>query len=898
MKNSHVSVLQMLEKQTTGYLDDNKEENAPTTESIACASSVSRTVASRELNQLFKQQKIIKINTRPVHFLMINKDIKRFLRLEYDDLENFIQDFKAQKSNKQLQKIIGWNRSLKRQVEQIKASLMYPENGLPTIIFGESGTGKSFFVKCAYEYSVAVEVLDKNAPFVTINCAQYADNPELLSSILFGYVKGAFTGAEEEKEGMLLKANNGILFLDEVHRLSAEGQEKLFTYMDTGKFSPVGDDARKICSSARLMFATTVSENDFLETFLRRVPIRINMPSLEQRSFFEKKQLINNFITLESKRVKKTIEVTHKALTILYKHVYPANVGEIKNLIKSIIATAYSNQLNNDVLKISTRNLPIPFYEDIERNMSNKVSFPTKSRFFGEDNPSEEISDTESPIVMKIQQAWKYIEKMDKQKIRSHTKYVFIVKNLMNHLYFSVVKSDDMMFAHTINEIQNLLKLMQYGEDIYENNSFVYDMAVYIYYILSVDLNQIMKFEITSELKQLFLKQYQFIKQIQPILEKELEITLTDNDIFWMAMMVYSEDLPTLSTTVIIMAHGYATASSIADTGNEILHYPIFHGIDMLPTATAEDMVHSLQVMIQKLRPATGIVIMIDMGSLSTIAERVTHLVSCPMLLIDKVSTPLVLEVGNKIQQGNNLEKIGKSIGETRVSCTFLNTKEELKNVIISTCMTGVGTAEQIQKLLTKSFEGIIDVDIITCEFDELQRGLPVNGNENYNVLGVIGVDDPGLPDTPYLGLEDIISGSKMQELKNMLNPVGTIEAIQIAEQQLIKNFSLTRVMDSLTIISPEKVMPVLEKFIFKIKEEMHIEISNKKQIALYVHLGSMIERLVRGSGIILFKGNNELIVQDSIFSVLKKNIGIIETPFLIEISDPEIAYIREIIAN
>lgn len=131
-----------------------------------------------------------------------------------------------------------------------------------------------------------------------------------------------------------------------------------------------------------------------------------------------------------------------------------------------------------------------------------------------------------------------------------------------------------------------------------------------------------------------------------------------------------------------------------------------------------------------------------------------------------------------------------------------------------------------------------------------------------------------------------------------MLSPVSSIDDVQAAEQQLIKNFSLSRVMDSLTIISPEKVMPVLEKFLKSIGTGLDKPLSNKKQIALYVHLGSMIERLVRGEGITKYKGNNNLISHDKIFSVLFENISVIEDTFMIKVSDPEMAYIREIIVN
>ena len=85
-----------------------------------------------------------------------------------------------------------------------------------------------------YAYALEEHVLQPKSPYIAYNCAQYFNNPELLSAALFGYTKGAFTGANEHHSGLLEKADGGILFLDEVHRLSEEGQEKLFTFMDTG----------------------------------------------------------------------------------------------------------------------------------------------------------------------------------------------------------------------------------------------------------------------------------------------------------------------------------------------------------------------------------------------------------------------------------------------------------------------------------------------------------------------------------------------------------------------------------------------------------------------------------------------------------------------------------------
>lgn len=91
-----------------------------------------------------------------------------------------------------------------------------------------------------YNYAVYQNALDKNSPFIVFNCADYASNPQLLVSHIFGHVKGAFTGATRDKFGLLSEADGGMLFLDEVHRLPPEGQEMIFYFMDTGTYGLLG----------------------------------------------------------------------------------------------------------------------------------------------------------------------------------------------------------------------------------------------------------------------------------------------------------------------------------------------------------------------------------------------------------------------------------------------------------------------------------------------------------------------------------------------------------------------------------------------------------------------------------------------------------------------------------
>lgn len=181
-----------------------------------------------------------------------------------------------------------------------------------------------------YRYCLAYDLLPENAPFVTVNCAQYANNSELLTSNLFGHVQGAYTGATQDKMGAFEAADDRMLFLDEVHRLSPEGQEKLFTYLDQGIIYRMGDTNQIKKVNVRLFFATTEEVTKyFLPIFLRRIPFKIDFPSLKARSKEERLELIYAFFLNEQRTIKRP-KVSGQVLSLLANQNFLGNIGELK----------------------------------------------------------------------------------------------------------------------------------------------------------------------------------------------------------------------------------------------------------------------------------------------------------------------------------------------------------------------------------------------------------------------------------------------------------------------------------------------------------------------------------------------------------------------------------------
>lgn len=253
--------------------------------------------------------------------------------------------------------IIGESVEIKLLLEKIKKIANTPTN---VLLLGETGTGKELFARAIHEASYR-----KKKPFVAINCASLPEN--LLESELFGFVKGAFTGATSDKKGLLEIADGGTVFLDEIGDLPLSLQAKLLRVIEDKEIRPLGSVISKkvdlrFISATNKNLLEEVREGKFREDlFFRLNVITLNIPPLRERGRdieILAYHFMRKFAIKMGKNIKK---IDPQAMKILLKYPWPGNIRELQNVIEQAVVFAESDTIKPEDLPEHVRNMEITY---------------------------------------------------------------------------------------------------------------------------------------------------------------------------------------------------------------------------------------------------------------------------------------------------------------------------------------------------------------------------------------------------------------------------------------------------------------------------------------------------------------------------------------------------------
>ncbi len=254
---------------------------------------------------------------------------------------------KTLKSGSMFHGMLSKDTSMANTFEQIRKASM---SNIPIFVTGETGTGKELAAKACH-----LESSRKSENFIAVNCANFSDS--LMESQLFGHVKGAFTGAVNNQEGLLAASNKGTLFLDEITCLPLPLQAKLLRVLQEKEFCAIGSTKVKkfggqIITASSLPLSKAVQQGNFREDlFYRLNVITIQLPRLKERGK-DVVLLAEHFLARFSEITGKIFEGFSTAAKIrLSCYHWPGNIRQLENLIHSLVVLNDGVEITNSMLK-------------------------------------------------------------------------------------------------------------------------------------------------------------------------------------------------------------------------------------------------------------------------------------------------------------------------------------------------------------------------------------------------------------------------------------------------------------------------------------------------------------------------------------------------------------------
>lgn len=888
MKRMELILIKLKEKTSTN-------PNGCSATEIAEDLNLIRGNVSTDLNKLVREGKAIKLRGKPTLFIAVSEE----------NVESGISI---------LNKFSEANPSLYTAIEQAKAAILYPPNGMNILLLGETGVGKSTFAGLIYKYAIEMNVKPKKSPFITFNCADYANNPQLLLGQLFGIKKGAYTGADFDKEGLLEKADGGILFLDEVHRLPAEGQEMFFTFMDRGVYRRLGETDSERRANVLIIAATTEEPNTtLLKTFTRRIPMIINIPALRNRGMEERFNLIKQFMIEESGRLGKSIKVSVNSLKAFLSYDCSNNIGQLKSDIQITCAKAYAELLSNrkDDIKISSLDLQ-PYireglYKEIEhRQLWNKLidinnrycifDKDEKQMIFEEvendDNIYEMLESKTRELKAKGIEGKQFEEEMEgdiedyfkNYMIKFHNKVDSTnLENIIEPYIMSIIKK--VINFCEVELKRELDKQIYYGLAVHISNS-----------IDRIKRNKKIENPKLNKIRKEYNKEFNIAIDVLKIIEDSIdrEVPIDEAGFITMFLIYNNEKIKNKNNNVniIIIAHGEGTATCMAKAVNGLLGTRYAKGINAPIEEKPQVILEKTKNYIRENGIKSDILFLVDMGSLVTFGKEIEREFKLKTRTIPLVSTLHCIEATRKAMIGYTLDEIYRdtlevnNLYDNEVLDYIPEVSDKKRLAIITVCTTGEGSAKTMKCILEKSIEfekSLLDIVPVNFIGKEGIYGRLKKLSNKYEIICLVGPFELEV-DYPQFKLDDIIEGNCNENIQDLINREKVYKKMEETLEHQLKN------------INGKLVLSDIKKFTTTVTKLSKIKLTSNAVIGITLHMAVMIDRIV-GDGVVDTYINREEYIKDNseLYRVIKNECTRLNTKYSIYISDDEICYLMNL---
>ena len=814
-------------------------------EEIAKHARIDRTNASRDLNILVQEGIVERIPGRPVLFVIKASPTETMPKNQdggngrWHNDHNGLPGLPAERQEAPLpvsngkppaiaasvqvgavvtgfDTLIGSRDGLKVAVQQAKAAMLYPPRGLHTLLCGPSGVGKTTFARLMHSFALELEALPADAPFISFNCADYASNPQLLMAHLFGVVRGAYTGADRDRAGLVEQANRGILFLDEVHRLPPEGQEMLFYLMDRERFRRLGDVHERRSSLLLLAATTEDPAAALLPTFRRRIPMTITLPGLHERTAMERYELLRAFFTAECSSIGTNIQVAPEVLRALLLYECPGNIGQLRTDVQLICARAYLEYRTGNLLELNVHLGVLPDHvrsgllrtAELHRSLEPVLHLLDATHVF---TPTGLSLDT---IPGSAQDLYESIN-TDLSRLRRSG----LPENDINRLLQLNIQRHFQHFADEVTRgrqesISNLVderiasisqQIVHYAEEQL-GRVFPEKLALVLAMHLTSTLEHLAHGRQVAELaiqsvRRTYPMEYQVARTALLQFRSSLGVSLPESETDVLAVLLANADalLSNEQSTVgvVVAAHGRGIAAGLAELVNTLVGVNFVRWVELTLEQSPEELLDKLVHWVRVADQGSGVLLLVDFASLLSLGEMVMRQTGVQVRTVAGVSAPLLVEAARRAQRSKHLtldqlaanlalprfahEQGGNgsaAIAEPAFGDAFRERHtgfmpDQAPRVILSVCLTGFGSATKIAELLEEHLPGLREQEVeIICMDISLSSKTEADVQRlvgDRHVVAVVGTINPHLESYPFIALTDFLFGDGITRLRTLL---------------------------------------------------------------------------------------------------------------------------------
>lgn len=841
------------------------EDKLFTTQELAEHFHMQRTNLSSLLNQLVNDNKLEKIDGRPVLYRLIS----------LNQINN--------KYNTVFQRMIGFNGSLKNAIKKVKSELLYPNKKHMFLFIGSSGVGKSFFVQMLFEYVKERKIVSKNAQLFKLNCKYYMNHENDLIDVI-------------TNTSLIGQVNDGIIFVDNVHLISQDKRSIIYDLITLHSKS-----------NFILVFSSdkNVDEN-FRKNYLDNIDVIIDIPDLMDRKLNERYDIMKNTLEKEAKKIDKNFIIDAEVLQCLLLYHCERNIKQFIHDIKEGCANACLREsvyMSKDIhlyLEDFPKNIKkgAIFYRNHASELNNFISYDHVYRFTKE--TTEKIKEV---FLIKNRNEYNYLKDND---FRGN-----VTKNLKINAaldkYNKQVKSQN-IDETSLSKIVDL-KIIQLIKEFLDHASYKLNRVFpdSVFYGLCLHLQSLIEHpeirnysddHIEQTIKE-NQKEYILSLQLLDTIEERFNVHIELEEASLITMFICEKDQAIQddgSPVFLIAMHGNQTASSLADVVKTLVKTDKVYAFNLSLDKEMIDAYNELKNFIKEINMGKGILMMYDMGSLKIMAQEIADETGIDIQFIISPTTLIALECARKMETIHDLDSIVLSLNdsyEKYFPSIVDNYKRKMKrDIIITLCMTGEGGALQIKNYLEKIIE-FNDIDIIPLSMkDKNQLVSQINHlKEEHNILYVIGTFDPHLHGVSFISISQLFN-TPIEKLSELFSVNGKFLPTK-------KRIKYSLIFKNIEEQMPDFDIDLLKETLIQAINKIDIKypLNQSKRIGLIMHMSHLIYQLVHQQSIKQIDDYNKIIMANKkIYNYLCDVFSDIEEVFEIKFSDSDIAIIIKMI--